>query len=166
MTLKVEKKSIIDIEADAIVNAANEELKRGGGISGIIFEAANSDELQKECDKLAPIEPGKSAITSGYDLKAKYIIHTVGPVYFDGNKGEDKILRDAYLSALNLAKENGLKSIVFPLISSGIYGYPKDEAAEIAVNAILDFLKENDMEVIISTLDQKIYDVIMEKLNK
>lgn len=164
MTLKVEKKSIIDIEAEAIVNPANKELKRGGGVCGIIFEAANSSDLQKECDKLAPINPGESVITDGYNLKANYIIHSVGPVYFDGNKGEEKILRDAYLSALKLAKEKGIKSIVFPLISSGIYGYPKEEAAEVAVKTIKDFLKNNDMEVTISILDKGIYDVLMKEL--
>lgn len=163
MTLKIEKKSIIDFDVDAVVNAANEELNRGGGVCGIIFEAADSPKLQEECDALAPIKPGESVMTKGYGLKAPFIIHTVGPVYFDGNKGEEELLRAAYLSALNLAKEKGLKSIVFPLISSGIYGYPKSEAAEVAVETIEEFLKDNEMDVTIATVDQKIFDVLKEK---
>ncbi|MET3616704.1 O-acetyl-ADP-ribose deacetylase (regulator of RNase III) [Peptoniphilus olsenii] len=162
MTLKIEKKSIIDFNVDAIVNAANANLQRGSGVCGVIFEAANSDDLQKECDKLAPIEPGEAVITKGYNLQAKYIIHAVGPVYFDGNRNEDEILKKAYLSSLHLAKKEGLKSIVFPLISSGIYGYPKREAALIAVNTIKEFLTNNDMDITIATLDQNIFDILNE----
>lgn len=148
MSLKLIDEDITKLDIDAIVNAANKELLMGGGVCGAIFRAAGPEKLQEACDKLSPIETSESVITEGFDLKAKYIIHTAGPIYKDGNQDEEKLLRNSYFSAMELAKKYLCKSIAFPLISAGIYGYPKKQAIEIACRAILDFLKENeDMEV-------------------
>ena len=145
------------------MNAANSELKRGGGVCGQIFKEANDKGLEEECNKLAPINPGESVITKGYNLKSKYIIHSVGPIYFDGNKGERETLEAAYRSALDLAMENNLKSVVFPLLSSGIYGYPLDEAAEVAVYTIRDFIRDKDLDVTISVLNDNVVKVLKKK---
>lgn len=148
MSLKLIDEDITKLDIDAIVNAANKGLLMGGGVCGAIFRAAGPEKLQEACDKLSPIETSESVITEGFDLKAKYIIHTAGPIYKDGNQDEEKLLRNSYFSAMELAKKYLCKSIAFPLISAGIYGYPKKQAIEIACRAILDFLKENeDMEV-------------------
>jgi O-acetyl-ADP-ribose deacetylase (regulator of RNase III) len=148
MSLKLIDEDISKLDVDVIVNAANRDLLMGGGVCGVIFRAAGPEKLQNACDKLSPINTSESVITPAFNLKAKYIIHTAGPIYKDGNQGEEKLLRNSYLSALELAKKHSCKSIAFPLISAGIYGYPKKEAIEIACRAILDFLKENeDMEV-------------------
>lgn len=148
MSLKLIDEDITKLDIDAIVNAANKELLMGGGVCGAIFRAAGPEKLQEACDKLSPIETSESVITEGFDLKANYIIHTAGPIYKDGNQDEEKLLRNSYFSAMELAKKYLCKSIAFPLISAGIYGYPKKQAIEIACRAILDFLKENeDMEV-------------------
>ncbi|MDD7352602.1 MAG: macro domain-containing protein [Peptoniphilaceae bacterium] len=163
MSFQIEKKNILDYEVDAIVNAANKELKKGCGVCGQIFANAKDEELEKECNKLAPINPGESVITKGYNLKAKYIIHTVGPIYFDGNQNERKILEAAYKSALELAVEKNLESMVFPLLSSGIYGYPLDEAAEVAVFTIRGFLKNHDLDVSISVLNDNVLKVLKKK---
>ena len=163
MSLFIEKESILNCEVDAIVNAANVNLERGGGVCGQIFKEANDKALEEECRSLAPINPGKSVITKGYNLKAKYIIHTVGPIYFDGNKNERKTLEAAYKSALDIALENNIKSIGFPLLSSGIYGYPLDEAAEVAVFTINDFLEKNDLDVTIAVLNDEVLKILKEK---
>ena len=148
MGLKLIDEDITKLDIDAIVNAANKELLMGGGVCGAIFRAAGPEKLQEACDKLSPIKTSESVITEGFDLKAKYIIHTAGPIYKNGREGEDILLRNSYLSALDLAKKYSCKTMAFPLISSGIYGYPKKQAIEIACGAILDFLKGNeDMEV-------------------
>ena len=148
MSLKLIDEDITKLDVDAIVNAANKELLMGGGVCGAIFRAAGPEKLQEACDKLSPIETSESVMTEGFDLKAKYIIHTAGPIYKNGREGEDILLRNSYLSALELAKKYSCKSLAFPLISSGIYGYPKKQAIEISCRSILDFLKENeDMEV-------------------
>ncbi|MEE0746247.1 MAG: macro domain-containing protein, partial [Anaerovoracaceae bacterium] len=129
------------------VNAANSQLMRGGGVCGAIFRAAASDRLQEDCRKLAPCPTGQAVITDGYGLPAKYIVHTVGPVWSGGDSGEEELLRSAYTSAMEVAWEKGCRSISFPLISSGIYGYPKNEAMRVAEEAIGDFLKDHAMEV-------------------
>ena len=143
MGLKLIDEDITKLDTDAIVNAANKELLMGGGVCGAIFRAAGPEKLQEACDKLSPIKTSESVITEGFDLKAKYIIHTVGPIYKNGREGEDILLRNSYLSALDLAKKYSCKTIAFPLISSGIYGYPKKQAIEIAIKAINDFLDKN-----------------------
>jgi O-acetyl-ADP-ribose deacetylase (regulator of RNase III) len=122
---------------DAIVNAANTDLQMGGGVCGAIFKAAGAHELQAACNKLAPIKTGDAVITSGFRLPAKYIVHAAGPVYRQWNAEQnEQHLRAAYTNSLKLAIENDCKSIAFPLISSGIYGYPKAEALKVATAAI------------------------------
>jgi O-acetyl-ADP-ribose deacetylase (regulator of RNase III) len=138
---------ITKMRVDAIVNAANTALRMGGGVCGAIFGAAGASELQSACDALAPIETGEAVITPGFALPAKYVIHTAGPVYEDGRHGEEALLRACYTNSLTLAKENGCKSVAFPLISSGIYGYPRGEALSVATDAIGEWLLKNDMDV-------------------
>ena len=146
---------ITNMNTDAIVNAANSKLLMGGGVCGAIFRAAGEEELQKECEQIKQCPVGHAVITKGYNLKAKYIIHTVGPIYKDGNSNEAKLLKSAYETSLKLAKEYNLKSISFPLISSGIYGYPKKEALNIAVSTIKEFLSDNDMDIYLVVFDRK-----------
>ncbi|RVU55379.1 macro domain-containing protein [Anaerosphaera multitolerans] len=138
---------ILDFRGDAIVNAANSGLKMGSGVCGAIFKAAGAEELQRECDLIGYCNTGEAVITKGYKLKVKNIIHTVGPMYQGGDKGEEELLKKAYINSLKLAKENNIKSIAFPLISSGIYGYPYDDALKVAKAAINEFLDEFDMDV-------------------
>lgn len=133
------------MEVDAIVNAANTELRMGGGVCGAIFRAAGSVKLQCACDQLAPIKTGEAVITPGFDLPAKYIIHTAGPVYHVKRRKEcERELRSAYRNSLELALKYNCASIAFPLISGGIYGYPKDEALQVAESTIQNFLKEKN----------------------
>lgn len=154
MGLKIISGDITKLETDAIVNAANTGLKQGGGVCGAIFNAAGARELQKACDVLAPIETGEAVITPGFNLPARYVIHTAGPVYNSAAmKESERLLRDSYTNSLKLAKENNLSSIAFPLISSGIYGYPLEEAYKVAVDAIEKFLKTNDMDVSLVIFD-------------
>lgn len=148
---------ITKMNVDAIVNAANTRLQMGGGVCGAIFKAAGASRLQAACDKLAPIGTGEAVITPGFDLPAKYIIHTAGPVYRDGRHGEEQQLRDCYINSLKLAVKNKCFSIAFPLISSGIYGYPKDEALRVATSAIQSFLDENDLEIYLAVFDKSAF---------
>lgn len=142
------QQDIVRMNTDAIVNAANNELKMGGGVCGAIFRAAGAQQLQAECDKLAPVRTGGAVITPGFQLPAKFVIHAVGPIYADWTPEESEhFLREAYTNALKLAIEHQCESIAFPLISSGIYGYPKDEALQVATSAIQDFLTEHDLQV-------------------
>lgn len=147
MPFLIVQQDITKMHVDAIVNAANTALKMGGGVCGAIFKAAGADDLQAACDKLAPIQTGEAVITPGFRLDAKYIIHTAGPIYRGGKYGEEEQLRSCYLNSLKLAVENNCESIAFPLISSGIYGYPKDEALRVAVAAISDFLYKHDTDM-------------------
>lgn len=147
MPFKIIRNDITKMKTQAIVNAANKELQRGGGVCGAIFKAAGSAELQEECNSISKPQVGGAVITEGYKLDAEKIIHAVGPIWRGGNHNEEKLLYNAYKSSLDLALENDIKSISFPLISSGIYGYPKDQALRVAISAISDFLLKNDMEV-------------------
>ncbi|MCR5496284.1 MAG: macro domain-containing protein [Paludibacteraceae bacterium] len=149
MPLLISRNDITLVEADAIVNAANARLQMGGGVCGAIFRAAGPAKLQAACDKLAPIETGQAVITDGFDSKAKYIIHAVGPIYQPGNPNQEKQLYDCYFNSLRLAADKHLESIAFPLISSGIYGYPPDEALSTAQRAIHDFLGEYEENMIV-----------------
>ena len=138
---------ITTMETDAIVNAANTALVMGAGVSGTIFPAAGVQELTAACQALAPIQVGEAVITPGFKLAAKHIIHTAGPVYEYGDEEGMEALRNCYLNSLALAKTHGCTSIAFPLISSGIYGYPTDVATKIATKAINDFLAQDEMTV-------------------
>lgn len=155
MPFSIIRDDIVTLHADAIVNAANTDLAQGGGVCGAIFKAAGAQELQAACAKLAPIQTGEAVITPGFKLPAKYIIHAVGPVYRDGKHGEEALLRACYINALALALKHSCESIAFPLISSGIYGYPKAEAMRVATTAIRDFLSENDIDVSLVLFDRE-----------
>lgn len=138
----VSQGDITKLEVDAIVNAANKTLLGGGGVDGAIHRAAGQ-ELLAECKTLVGCETGEAKITLGYKLPAKYVIHTVGPVYNGGKYNEVQKLASCYRKCLEVAIENGVKTIAFPNISTGIYGYPKKEAAEIAIKEVVAFLGNN-----------------------
>ena len=163
MPFEIIRGDITKLKVDAIVNAANTKLQHGGGVCGAIFAGAGADKLQKACDKIGTCETGKAVITKGYSLPAKHIIHTAGPVWNGGESGEQELLYNCYKNSLELAKENNLESIAFPLISSGIYGYPKEAALQVAVSAIGDFLLKNDMSVSLVVFDKSAY-LLSEKL--
>ena len=142
MKIKVTKGDITKIKCDAIVNAANNSLLGGGGVDGAIHRAAG-EELLKECRMLKGCATGDAKITKGYQLPAKYVIHTVGPVYQDGNHDEEKLLRSCYEKCLTLACRHQCSHIAFPSISTGAYRYPVSIAAKIAIDSIHNFLKED-----------------------
>ena len=166
MPLTIIRNDITKMNVDAIVNAANTNLQAGGGVCGAIFSAAGVDRLQRACDKLAPIQTGDAVITKGFSLPAKYIIHAAGPVYRDGKHNEEDLLRSCYRNALGLAKKHGCDSIAFPLISSGIYGYPKDEALSVATSAIGEWLMNDDMDVSLVVFDKTAFALSNELLGE
>ena len=147
MPLHIIQGDITQIHADIIVNAANERLMMGGGVCGAIFSAAGSEQLTRACGQIGFCKTGSAVSTPGFSLPAKHIIHAVGPVWQGGSAGERELLASCYDSALALAKERGAESIAFPLISSGIYGVPKDIALAIARERIGAFLQQNEMEI-------------------
>ena len=157
MPFEIVQGNIVRQTTDAIVNAANEQLLAGGGVCGAIFAAAGAERLQAACDALGGCPTGQSVITPGFALPARYVIHTVGPVWRGGGSGEEKLLRSCYQSALELAKSKGLASVCFPLISAGVYGYPRDQALSVAVSAIGGFLKDNEMTVRLVIFDRSEY---------
>jgi len=159
MPLTIIRNDITKMDVDAIVNAANASLLAGGGVCGAIFAAAGEDKLQKACNKLAPVNTGDAVITKGFSLPAKYIIHAVGPVYQGGGNNEESLLRACYENSLNLAKKHGCDSIAFPLISSGIYGYPKDEALTVATDTISKWLMKDDMDVSLVVFDKAAFEL-------
>ena len=157
-------------ETDAIVNAANTSLLGGGGVDGAIHRAGGPKILE-ECRKLGGCPTGEARITTGGNLKARYVIHTVGPVYHDGNHREAELLSNAYKNSLSLASQYKLKSIAFPSISTGAYGYPFDEAAEVALKTIIDYLKTHTdiglvRFVLFSTSAYQSYERALQELTK
>ena len=141
--LRLLRGDITKLALDAIVNAANTSLLGGGGVDGAIHRAAGP-ELLAECRTLRGCNPGEAKITGGYALPARFVIHTVGPIWSGGNRGEPEILANCYRNSLRVAVENSLQTIAFPAISCGAYGYPIPDAASIAVQTAREFLREND----------------------
>jgi O-acetyl-ADP-ribose deacetylase (regulator of RNase III) len=166
-TLILAQGDITKESTDAIVNAANSGLAGGGGVDGAIHRAGGPIIMQ-ECRTIGSCPTGKAVITTGGNLKATYVIHTVGPRYHDGTKKEATFLKSAYLESLTLASTKNLKSIAFPAISTGAYGYPLHEAAQIALQTIIEYLKEHqDIQLVRFVLyDQSIYDIFTQELKK
>ncbi len=147
MSFEIINGDITKMKVDAIVNAANTQLLAGGGVCGAIFRAAGHYELQAACDKLSPIQTGFAVATPAFKLNAKIIIHTAGPIWRGGNYNEFELLRHCYENSLKIAVENDCESIAFPLISSGIYGVPKNIAMDAAKISIENFLKSSEMKI-------------------
>ena len=159
MPFQIIRNDITKVKADAIVNTANPKPTYGDGTDSAIYEAAGKKNLLLERKKIGDIEHGQAAVTPAFNLNAKYIIHTVGPVWQGGNKSEFDILRSCYENSLKLALELKCKSIAFPLIATGVYGFPKDKALQIAMSVIEPFLMEHSMKVIMVVFDKKSFEL-------
>lgn len=161
------KGDIVKAKTDAIVNAANTSLLGGGGVDGAIHRAAGA-ELLAECKTLDGCKTGEAKITKGYKLKAKYVIHTAGPIWRGGKWNEDQLLKNCYENSLQLAKENGVKTIAFPSISTGVYCFPVERAAKIAVKTICDFLKTDTFfrQVLMICFDEDTKEIYLNALKE
>ena len=167
--IRIEKISITELNTDAIVNAANEHLLAGGGVCGVIFREAGYEELQAACDKIGHCNTGDAVITPGFRLAAKFVIHAVGPIWYGGGNNEPELLYGAYMNSLKRAREAGCHSIGFPLISSGIYGYPMKGAWEQAIKACKDFSDKNpdrEMDIVFAVLSEEVLIAGMKELRK
>jgi len=164
--IKIHKGDITKLEVDAIVNSANTTLLGGGGVDGAIHRIAGP-ELLEECKTLNGCPTGEAKITKGYNLPAKYVIHSVGPVWNGGKHNEDELLANCYRSSLILAVENGIKTIAFPAISTGVYRFPLERAVKIAVYEVQNFLQENNSieKVVFVCFDSKTFDAYKEELS-
>ena len=156
MPFTIVQQDITKMQVDAIVNAANSRLAPGGGVCGAIFAAAGMTQLHHACQEIGYCAVGHAVITPGFALPARYIIHTVGPIWQGGTQNEATLLESSYRSSLQLAAENDCQSIAFPLISAGIFGYPKADALHIARTAIRKFLQEYEMQVFLTVLDREV----------
>ena len=154
MSFKIIRNNIIDVTADAIVNTANPKPTFGSGVDSAIYKAAGENKLLKERKKIGDIEVGKAVSTPAFNLSAKYIIHTVGPAWQGGNSGEREAVKSCYMESLKLAKKLDCESIAFPLIATGIYGFPKADALQIAISVFSEFLAKTDMEIILVVFDK------------
>ena len=168
--IPVDRVEILEIDitklaVDAIVNAANESLLGGGGVDGAIHRAAGS-KLLEECRTLGGCPTGEAKITKGYNLPAKFVIHTVGPVWHGGSRNEPELLANCYRNSLALATKRSIKTIAFPAISCGIYGYPIDQAVEIAIRETAAYLEGNSLpeKVIFACFGREIYDAYIQEL--
>lgn len=161
MNVQIKKISITESGCDCVVNAANSSLLEGGGVCGAVFRSAGNRRLQEACNKIGHCKTGDAVITPGFKL-AKYIIHAVGPVYHDGKHNESELLYSAYQNSLNLAYANKCESVAFPLISAGIYNYPKNEAFDIALKSVKDWCDKHEnvqMNVVFTILDDEIISI-------
>ena len=166
-TIEIRIGDIAALDTDAVVNAANEGLREGSGVCGAIFAAAGRRELQAACDRIGRCDTGSAVITPGFRMKAKYIIHAVGPVWNGGDRGEPALLYGAYAASLRLAAENGCASVGFPLISTGVFGYPAEPAWEIAIRACADFIgRGNPIDIIFAVRNDRIFEAGQHALKK
>lgn len=157
MPLEIVRNDITAMKVDAIVNAANAQLAEGGGVCGAIFHKAGAGRMRQALTSYGTIATGQAVITPGFALQAKYVIHAVGPIYHDGKQHEEELLTQAYENSLQLAIRHDLRSIAFPLLSAGIYGYPKEEALQVAVRTIKRFLDMHELMVYLVVFDKKSY---------
>lgn len=167
MKLLLECGDITLFKGDAIVNAANSSLLGGGGVDGAIHRAAGIG-LLKECVKLNGCRTGEAKITGGYNLPAKYVIHTVGPVWNGGDNGEEKLLRDCFRNSVELAKQNEVRTMAFPLISAGVYGYPVEEALRVAITTLSEY-DDEDISITLMLYDVQTYNLarqVMEQYHR